>query len=261
MAELEQRFEQRQQELIREWQSPEVKRRFTKPSTEYLNMRYKSQQMIKTKRFDEMNDIAQLMANQMAAECFEAERKLHTGYARAEAHLHKWLEDEQQILRATLDGRLDGITRARARSVLPYAQRRSAMKVRTEKLEQKLVQPRMVEEPPPPRPFPICNNSALVNINETPRLTLPLPALKCRPFNHSAFKERVLLARSAASSRKTASEAASTVSGMEVYPGSLSLLPSVSPSGRESRSAVPPEPLLTPMESDSGLSPGSAALE
>jgi hypothetical protein len=217
LGDLDQVFQEKQLNLVREWESPHRKRTYAKPSPTYLNMRYISQRMITAKRFEEMGDISRLMRDRMEMESAEAGRRLAEGYARAEAVLFKWLETEQKALRTAFDSRLDHITSEKSRTVNPYEQRFRAIAQRSAELKSLCdIPPKNVQLPPPT--FPVCDNMALFQLNATPKLKLPHVPFNGRPLSETSSAQQISLARTAASLRK----APSSVSGMEVTRGSIS---------------------------------------
>jgi hypothetical protein len=222
VTDLQQRFKQKQSELISEWQSPQKAMQYSKPSPEYLNMRHRSQKMIRTKRFDEMGDITFLMGSRMESESAAAARRLEKGFAFAEANLRKWLEAEQQMLKSVFETKLDNITRERERSVKPSLHRSQTMLERGKELLKQLQNP--VKPPLCTKPlFPACDNAALMNINGTPKLKLSTPVLKSKAMSRQSVDEKIANARKLAKQLKSKQLLSSAESGMDVSHGSVSL--------------------------------------
>jgi hypothetical protein len=230
MRALEHRFQEKQTELIAKWRSPHGRLKYAKPSPEYLSMRYSSQRMIRTNRFNELGGITHLMRLRMDQESAEAGKRLESGYSIAEAGLHAWLEGEEQTLKAAFDRRLNNIARERARSMRPFTQRSQILREKNAALLRQLHAP-LTSEPSTPPPFPTCDNAALAKLNATPRLRLPTPELRGRSAPRSFFDEKVAAARKAACQLKagSGSRSLSSVSGMDVSRGSGSASPSSLP--------------------------------
>jgi hypothetical protein len=165
-------YAQRQAELDEEWASEAKKKRYAKPSPEYLNMRYRSQRMIISKQFTKMGVITQMMNERQQFEAADAMRRMEDDYRRADANLRKNYETEKLALRLAHEKRMNNIARERERSLKPFRQRCQTVRERADELRAEGRSPQRPVRVPPPV-LPNVDNELIATINDTPRLKLP----------------------------------------------------------------------------------------
>lgn len=123
LRELDDRLDGELENLDREWQEPKKQMKYSKPSTTFLNLRYVSQQMIKTRNFDSIDTIGKMMVAKRDEEACEATRRMNEDYRLADMQIRKKYENEKEILEIAYQRRLDSIKRGKERSVQPSQQR------------------------------------------------------------------------------------------------------------------------------------------
>jgi hypothetical protein len=198
-------YAHQQSNLDKEWQSQRKQLRYAKPSSGLLNLRYRAQQMIITKRFAGMGDVTQLMHEMIEKESADAARKLNHDYRQADANLRKTYDKDRSTLVLAHETRLNNIVRERGRSLTPHATRYQKMQERVGELSRLASTPQPDIVIPPPK-LPNCDNALLATLNKPPRLKMPVvqPIPRGQPRT---------------TTRKSSRTSASAVSGLEVSSG------------------------------------------
>jgi hypothetical protein len=205
VRDIDSEYAQRQAELDEEWSSEAKKKRYAKPSPEYLNMHYRSQRMLMSKQFTKMGIITQMMNERQHLEATDAMRRMEDDYRRADANLRNTYEAEKLALRLAYEKKLNNITRERERSLKPYRQRCQTIRERADELREERRSPQRPVKVPRPV-LPNVDNGLMATINDAPRLKLPR-------FN----------VRRRTGSMSRTERAPSSVSGMDVSRGTPSV--------------------------------------
>jgi hypothetical protein len=122
LQDLDQRYSSALQELDEEWQTPEKKQIYSKPSAKLLNMRAMVKGMIKARRFADVDLIGKQIEDQEQRESAEAATKMQRDYEIANQKLVELSEAERIGIEGKGETAMNALIRAREVDLRPYRQ-------------------------------------------------------------------------------------------------------------------------------------------
>lgn len=120
---LNQRYQSAAQDLDTSWTSSRKQQKYAKPSSTLLNMRKMLQEMIKTKKFENIEKLGQEINAREKEEAQEAASKMRNDYEFADARLRDVYQIELLGINGKFETRMNNLARIKEKSLRPILQR------------------------------------------------------------------------------------------------------------------------------------------
>lgn len=120
---LNERYQVAMEELDNSWTAPEKQQHYTKPSSSLLNLRKMLQQMIKAKRFEDVDKLASIIDIKEKEEAVQAAERMKLDYEVADAKLRDVYSMEQTVINGKYESKQNTLIRMRDVSLRPILQR------------------------------------------------------------------------------------------------------------------------------------------
>ena len=171
MKELEMRHHQNQDMLDQEWQSTRKMQKYSKPSPQLLDLRYKTQRLITTKQFERAKQNGQKLAELEAIESEENTRKMNAAYRLADANLERKFQADCEVLKVIRDKKMDAATHGEERAFKPVNRRYEKLSAEKAKLQATADRGLPIPGKQIPQFSQQCN-LPFMDLNSTPKLPL-----------------------------------------------------------------------------------------